>query len=255
MSELQVAGRVAFSSVDMPGSTAAVLFCQGCPWRCRYCHNSHLRQTRAEAGLAWDEILGWLEPRRGFLDAVVFSGGEPLLQPDLAAAMTQVQAMGFAIGLHTGGCSPRALQRVLPLLAWIGLDIKAPRQAYDRITGIAGSGQAAWEALELTLASSVPCEVRTTWHPDLLAEAELTLLAGQLVRAGARNWVLQSFRGQGCADPDLAAKPLDPGFVTELQRRFLGARPSLAARPTGPAAGPKGRGLAANVHPRRFLAR
>ena len=227
MTGLSIGGLAPFSTVDMPGWNAAVLFCQGCPWRCRYCHNAHLRAPLGAAGPVWEDLLGWLEARRGFLDAVVFSGGEPLLQPGLPGAMAQVKAMGFAVGLHTGGCDPRALRDVLPLLAWIGLDLKAPRHAYDRITGVPGSGEAAWEALAITLRSGVPCELRTTWHPDLLSQADLTLLAGALAGAGARQWVIQAFRAQGCADPGLAAHPgpgLDAAFLDHLETRFPGGK-------------------------------
>lgn len=227
MTGLLIGGRVPYSTVDMPGRNAAVLFCQGCPWRCRYCHNAHLR-PRSGAGLPWEEILRWLEPRRGFLDAVVFSGGEPLLQAGLREAMGQVKALGFEIGLHTGGCDPQALREVLPVLDWVGLDIKAPRYAYDRITGVPKSGQAAWEALELLGRSGVPHEIRTTCHPDLLSEPDLVALAGALAQSGAQAWTMQAFRGQGCADKDLVAGPeaaLGKVLVDRLGAIFLGQAP------------------------------
>ena len=252
MTGLLLGGRVPFSTVDMPGRNAAVLFCQGCPWRCRYCHNAHLR-PRSEASLAWEETLRWLEPRRGFLDAVVFSGGEPLLQPGLGAAMAQVKAMGYEAGLHTGGCDPLALEAVLPLADWVGLDIKAPRHAYDLITGVPGSGHAAWESLERTLRSGVSHEIRTTCHLDLLSEADLVLLAGSLAEAGAKVWTLQAFRGQGCADAALAASPgaaLGEASKERLQAVFLGEGPESTPRPRHSLMEPR-----SGTTTRRFLAR
>ena len=77
---LRVGGFVPFTSADYPGALAAVVFCQGCPWRCGYCHNPHLMPARGDAGRDFDGILDWLESRRGLLDAVVFSGGEPTAQ-------------------------------------------------------------------------------------------------------------------------------------------------------------------------------
>ena len=225
MTNLQIGGRVPFTTVDMPGRNAAVLFCQGCSWRCRYCHNAHLQHLRPDSPIAWDAILSWLEPRRGFLDAVVFSGGEPLLQLGLCEAMSDVKALGFDIGLHTGGCSSRALKNVLPWLDWIGIDIKAPRHAYDRITGVPGSGKAAWESLEVTLQSDVSIEVRTTYHPDLLTESELSILAIELASSGATNWIIQNFRAQGCADKTLTENSysyLTGAFVNRLETIFLG---------------------------------
>ena len=232
MTDLRIGGRVPFSTVDMPGRNAAVLFCQGCPWRCRYCHNAHLRPFHGAGLLPWRELLDWLEPRRGFLDAVVFSGGEPLAQPGLGAAMGEVKAMGFAVGLHTGGSHPPALEKVLPLLDWIGLDLKAPRHAYDRITGSPGSGKAAWAALAILLQAGIPCEIRTTCHPDLLSEADLEVLAAELGRAGAMTWVLQAFRTQGCEDKTLAPQPgpLQGEALKRLEALFLaGGRPFQGA--------------------------
>ena len=197
MSGLTIGGLVPFTTVDLPGRVAAVLFCQGCPWRCRYCHNRHLQSAAGPAPLDWAAILRWLEPRRGFLEGVVFSGGEPTAQPGLRQAMVEVKAMGFLVGLHSAGCHPAALKAVLPLVDWIGLDIKAPRKAYPRITGVADSGAAAWECLDLVLKASVPYEIRTTCHPDLLSGEDLETLEQELAIAGARNWVHQPFRAEG----------------------------------------------------------
>lgn len=238
MTGLRIGGLVPFTTVDMPGRAAAVVFCQGCPWRCRYCHNAHLRDLRADLPPAWDRFLRWLEPRQGFLDAIVFSGGEPTLQPDLPAAMGDVKAMGFQVGLHTGGFHSGALRQVLPLLDWIGLDIKAPRQAYDRITGVDQSGQAAWASLEQVLGSGVPYEIRTTYHPDLLTEPELRALAAELASAGARHWVLQPFRSIGCADASLAVSapgPPNVALLDRLEALFLafGCQPSSAPMASG----------------------
>jgi pyruvate formate lyase activating enzyme len=205
MSGLRIGGLVPFSTVDLPGRNAAVVFCQGCPWRCRYCHNPHLLDRSGEAPRSWAGFLDWLEPRRGFLDGIVFSGGEPTLQPALGAAMEEVGARGLALGLHTNGHDPAALRPLLPRLEWVGLDIKAPWEAYDRITGVRGAAEAVRASLDGILRSGVPYELRTTCHPDLLSSLELREMARQLARAGARNWVLQPFRPEGCRDPALAA--------------------------------------------------
>ena len=87
---LRVGGLTRLSASDYPGKLAAVVFCQGCAWRCSYCHNRGLlpfRKSPFPGEIAWAEVLAFLEKRRGLLDAVVFSGGEPTMQPGLAAAM------------------------------------------------------------------------------------------------------------------------------------------------------------------------
>lgn len=203
---MRIGGVTALSSLDYPEALSAVVFCRGCPWRCPYCHNAALRELApGEEGQEFDRFMDWLEGRRGLLDAVVFSGGEPTLQPGLASAMTRVREMGFRVGLHTAGIFPKTLAGVLSLCDWVGLDIKAPHGSYPRASGVIGGDRAAFASLDVLKASSVPFEIRTTWHPDVLDEAALTLLAQELATAGVVTWALQAFRPQGCADPQLAA--------------------------------------------------
>ena len=78
---LRIGGLTPLSTTDYPGQLAAAVFCQGCPWRCGYCHNPHLIPATVKQGIDWVEVMRFLERRRGLLDAVVFSGGEPTLQP------------------------------------------------------------------------------------------------------------------------------------------------------------------------------
>jgi pyruvate formate lyase activating enzyme len=196
---------VPFSAADFPGALAAVVFCQGCPWRCRYCHNPHLVPAAREGDVAWTDVLAWLEERRGLLDAVVFSGGEPLAQPSLADAMDAVRRQGFAVGLHTGGAYPRRLADVLPHVDWVGYDLKAPRDGYVTVTAIDASGEAAWTGLDALLHSGVACEIRTTVHPALTDGDALLHMAESLRERGVARWVLQRFRAQGCADEALVA--------------------------------------------------
>lgn len=204
---------------------AAVIFCRGCSWRCSYCHNAALRDPAGRDSEDFDAILAWLETRQGLLDAVVFSGGEPTLQPALGPAMAAVRAMGFRLGLHTAGIYPKALAAVLPDCDWVGLDIKAPRAAYDRVTGSHGSDKPAFASLALLRQSGVALEIRTTWHPALMNATELAVLAGELAREGMKDWVLQPFRPKGCVDAGLCATgpavfPLD--ILEGLERAAMG---------------------------------
>lgn len=201
--QLKVGGLTAFSATDYPGKLAAVVFVQGCPWRCGYCHNPHLQGRGAPAAMPWPAVLALLRRRVGLVDAVVFSGGEPTTDPALARAIAEVRALGFAVGLHTACVYPRRLASVLPLLDWVGFDIKAPFARYQRITGVAGSGEQARLCAGLILASGVAYECRTTIHPSLLAQDEVLDLAATLAGLGVRNYALQVFRANGCADPAL----------------------------------------------------
>ncbi len=216
-----VGGLVPFTTTDYPGKLAAVVFAQGCPWRCGYCHNPHLLPPRGTDEVAWSDVLAWLDGRRGLLDAVVFSGGEPTAQSGLADAMRAVRAKGFAVGLHTGGIYPRRLAEVVGLVDWVGLDVKAPIAAYVQVTGVASSGLAAFASLDLLQRAGVPLEIRTTVHPVLTPPADLRALARELAECGVRSWVLQTFRPIGCANDELNASApagarLDEALLAEL---------------------------------------
>lgn len=164
---LAIGGLLPFTTIDYPGCLAAVLFCQGCPWSCVYCHNRHLIPQNSGSLIPWQRVMALLKDRRGLLDAVVFSGGEPTLQTALPDALAAVRAMGFNTGLHTAGPYPERLRKCLPLLDWVGMDLKAPFDEYERITGIPGSGRAARESALLLRQSGVEHQFRTTLDPFL----------------------------------------------------------------------------------------
>ncbi|AVR97053.1 anaerobic ribonucleoside-triphosphate reductase activating protein [Pseudoduganella armeniaca] len=200
---LNVGGFTPFTATDYPGQLAAVVFVQGCAWRCGYCHNPHLQQRPVASPLDWRDIVTTLERRRGLLDAVVFSGGEPTTDPALPDAMRQVRALGFKVGLHTACIYPERLAAVLPLADWVGFDVKAPFEDYHIVTRVPGSGAAAHACVQAILASGVDYECRTTVHPDLLPPDALLRMADELRALGVARYVIQQFRPQGCADAGL----------------------------------------------------
>jgi pyruvate formate lyase activating enzyme len=200
---LHVGGLTPLSTTDWPGMLAAVVFCQGCPWRCGYCHNPDLIPPRSEHEIPWEEVMAFLRRRQGLLDGVVFSGGEPTLQAGLADAMREVRALGFKIGLHTGGMYTKRLAEVLPLVDWVGMDVKAPFADYVLTTGVAGSGERALEGLQQMIASGVDHEVRTTVHPGLLPDSDLVEVGRDLAGRGVKRYAIQAFRSQGCGNESL----------------------------------------------------
>lgn len=222
---LRIGGFEPLSAVDWPGQLAAVVFCQGCGWACRYCHNPHLiPHERPAQPVAWTDLVAWLGRRRGLLDGIVFSGGEPTLQPALPEAAATVRELGFKVGLHTGGPVPENLTPLLPWLDWVGFDFKAPFDRYAQVTG-QDHGTRARESLRLLTATGVAVEVRTTWHPQLLPPAALTAMARSLVEAGVTAWTIQRFRPDGCADAALRALPV--GEVPAAVVQFPGLSVSV----------------------------
>lgn len=220
---LRVGGLVPLTTLDFPDHLACVLFCQGCGWRCRYCHNPQLIPACGEQEKSWDEILGFLRQRIGLLEAVVFSGGEPTLQQALPEAMAEVRAMGFKIGLHSAGIKPRLFRQALPLVDWVGFDVKALPEHSTLITGVEGSGQANWQSLEYLLDSGVAHECRTTVHWHLFDAECLWSMARRLRALGVERFVVQCVRTARMLDQSLlqAQAPQDlPALWARLDELF-----------------------------------
>ena len=207
-SALRVGGFTPFTTIDFPGELAAVVYLQGCPWRCRYCHNGELLEAGGESPVAWDDVLDMLRTRRGLLDAVVFSGGEPTAQQALGAAILDVRELGFKVGLHSAGCYPQRLASLLPLLDWVGLDIKALPGDYPALTGVDHSGERAFQSLQLVLGSGVRYEARVTVHGQLQDPPRLQRLLDLLAEYGVAEPVLQRCRDGEVLDPSLGANQL-----------------------------------------------
>jgi pyruvate formate lyase activating enzyme len=211
---LRVGGLTPLSTTDFPDCLAAVVFCQGCPWRCGYCHNPHLLAAKGAREIPWDEVMSFLRRRVGLLDGVVLSGGEPLAQPALADAMRSVRRLGFRIGLHTGGGYPDRFAEVLDLVDWVGFDIKAPFATYAEITRVPRSGARALASARMLLASGIAHEFRTTVHPRHHDPRSLHALTDELAALGARRYVLQEFHAAGCANAALV-RDIPESFLTE----------------------------------------
>ncbi|MDO9075286.1 MAG: anaerobic ribonucleoside-triphosphate reductase activating protein [Rubrivivax sp.] len=209
---LTLGGVTPLSTTDWPGKLAAVVFLQGCPWRCGYCHNAGL-QPRCAAATAphWPDVLAMLTRRVGLLDGVVFSGGEPTLQRRLGDAVAEVRALGLQTGLHTAGIYPARLAALLPALDWVGFDLKTDLDdaaAYDALAGSHHSAAAVRRSLDALLASGVAYEIRTTYHPLLIGDAALLAMAQTLQDLGVTQWVLQRWQ----TNPEPAQQALAPAW-------------------------------------------
>ncbi len=199
---LKVGGFTPLTTIDYPNELAAAVFCQGCPWRCHYCHNSGLLKRNIKTDFKWSEILNILKNRSKLLDAVVFSGGEPTLQPGLTKAISDVKLLNLKVGLHTAGCYPEKLKNLIPAVDWIGLDIKGNEDDYDIITGIKNSGSKAWQSLQLLQQANIDYEVRITVHEGLLPNHKLLSLLQFLADIKIPKLALQQCRSSNMLNPD-----------------------------------------------------
>ena len=226
---MQVGGFLPFTMIDYPGKLSAVVFTQGCPLRCPYCHNPELQTPSVQTQIDWGGVLLTLEKRKSLLDGVVFSGGEPLMQPDIEQAMRTVKDMGFLVGLHTSGVFAEVLEKVLPLTDWVGLDIKAPFDKYAKASGTAKSfdmGKRAERALGMILASRAGLEVRTTTDPRVVSKADILSMADVLSAKGVKHFVLQEYRPvnkEGIVEPtieEITDFYTDKDFLDRLENMF-----------------------------------
>ncbi|MDR0677333.1 MAG: anaerobic ribonucleoside-triphosphate reductase activating protein [Holosporaceae bacterium] len=196
MEFLSIGGITALTTIDYPGCLSTVIFLQGCRWKCRYCHNPHLQAILPNESLPLEDIFNLLEMRKGFVEAVVFSGGEPLRQKALPEVVKKVKEMGFKVGLHTAGSEPDFFVKVLPLLDWVGFDIKYSFENYAEITGLSGSGEQARESLEHLIRASIDFEIRITMD-EVLKIPVIVHALKEIADMGVKTVVLQKCRSKG----------------------------------------------------------
>ncbi len=189
--DFKIAAVLKFSTLDYPGKLSAVVFSQGCPIRCVYCHNPDFQDYKKPATIEFDELLSFLKERKDLLDAVVFSGGEPLMQKDLYDAISIIRQEGFLTGIHTAGTIPNKFEQVLPILDWVGFDIKTDFEKYENITKVPNSGKLALESFELLRNSGINFEIRTTVDSRNINSEDLINIAKFLNSKGVKKWVLQ----------------------------------------------------------------
>ena len=215
--QLPVAGLTPMTTLDYPDHLACVIFLQGCPLRCGYCHNPQMLEPRKAKPDEWAEVEAFLETRQGLLEGVVFSGGEPTLHADLPLAAARVRALGFKVGLHTAGVYPRRLAAMLPHLDWVGLDVKGPATQFDAIVGRIGMGAAHQESLAQLLASGITFECRTTVHWRDFDLEDLDGLALDLASQGVERYAIQVARTGQCLDEAYARPVTSAPSTDDLQ--------------------------------------
>lgn len=205
-----------FSLIDFPGRASAILFTQGCPFRCHFCHNPELVNP-AQAmftPVTEEEIMDFLATRRGKLDGVVITGGEPTLHPDLPEFMEKIKSLCFAVKLDTNGSRPDVLERIIAggLADYIAMDYKAPLAKYGTVAGPAAETANVRRSARMIMNSVVPYEFRTTVVKELLSEDDIILIAKEI--AGAKKYILQKFR------PDKTLNPLFSEATTYSDEEF-----------------------------------
>jgi pyruvate formate lyase activating enzyme len=193
-SPLRIGGYLPASFSDYPGRLAAVIFTQGCNFRCPWCHNPGLLDPQGPALYNCEEIIGRLAARKGRIGGVVISGGEPTLQPDLLPFCRRLRDLGLAVKLDTNGSRPAVLAQALTagVVDYIAMDLKAPWEKYPQLAGVAIDPALIRRSMEMIAASGIAHHFRTTAVTDLLSPADLAAIR-ELVPAGS-SYKVQPFR-------------------------------------------------------------
>lgn len=219
---MQIGGFQKVSFIDFPQHLAAVVFTQGCNWRCPYCHNPALvLPERFGERLSPESILETLRKRSGMLDGVVISGGEPTLHTDLGDFIAEIRALGYAVKLDTNGTLPERLENLLErdLLDYIAMDVKACPRDYARVCGRTVNMAVLEKSIALIRQCGVDYELRTTLVPELHPVAAMRDIL-PLVR-GCKRYVLQPFIAENATDPALSeSKDYSPAERTALHALF-----------------------------------
>ena len=185
--------------LDYPEQIAATVFTAGCNFRCPFCHNPELvlPDLVATSGLPLEKsFFDELEERRGFLDAIVISGGEPTMQPDLLQILERIKTLGYLVKLDTNGTRPDLIQKILVngLADYIAMDIKAPSETYERMCGVPIDMTSIHGSISLIKRLAPTYEFRTTAAPGLSAVDLLEI--GRWLE-GSRAYWLQMFKVSG----------------------------------------------------------
>jgi pyruvate formate lyase activating enzyme len=196
---MYVGGSV-ISSVEFHGNMSLVIFMSKCPLACRYCHNAELLEDNTEK--SFEEIKQEIDSSADFLDAIVISGGEPLVQPDaVIEILTYVREIGLKTKLDTSGIYPDHLKRILDLnlLDYVSLDVKTTFSKYRKITG-ANIGFQVKKSMEMINDAGVHLEIRTTYVPTLHTKKDIKNLVDEIE---AEVYTIQQFRNKNVLDPAL----------------------------------------------------
>lgn len=196
-----LAGLQKHSLIDYPGKISCVVFTTGCNFQCPYCHNPDLAQGRYPVRLSKAHLKAFLTPRREFLDAVVITGGEPTLHPELASLCTMVGKLGLKVKLDTNGSRPDALGRLIDLgcVDYIAMDLKTSPSAYPTSLCREPLGEKILHSIQMIMESAVDYEFRTTCVRPYVDETTLPDLVNAI--KGARRYYLQRCNSSTMLDP------------------------------------------------------
>lgn len=192
--------------LDFPGKMACTVFTGGCNFRCPFCHNASLVKDPLCYTSSANEVLEYLKKRKGILDGVCITGGEPLLQPDLEDYIKRIKELGYSVKLDTNGYLPDRLENLLKtgLIDYVAMDIKSSKNGYSKAAGIDIDIERIEKSVELLKNGDIPFEFRTTVVKGIHSVNDLKGIAEWI--KGTKKYFLQKYKdsgdilGDGCDD-------------------------------------------------------
>lgn len=203
---MKIAGLSKLTLLDFPGRMACIVFTEGCNFRCPFCHNASLVTHTKEGGdISEQEFFSFLKKRKGILDGVVITGGEPMIAQGLYEFITEVRALGYPVKLDTNGSFPDRLMRLLDdhMLDYVAMDIKTVGEKYSTVAGVAVDYDKIAQSIDILRGCGIPHEFRTTVVRGLHTKEDIVNIARML--GSEESYYLQGFvdsgdiLSQGCA--------------------------------------------------------
>ncbi|RIE15599.1 anaerobic ribonucleoside-triphosphate reductase activating protein [Candidatus Cryosericum septentrionale] len=207
---------------DFPGRLATTVFTVGCNFACPYCHNPELVTTREDTPQLTEEaFFAFLKRRRGKLNGVCITGGEPTLHADLVGFVERIRALDYAVKLDTNGSNPEMLGHLLETssLDYVAMDVKAPPSRYSEMTGNPYALALAETSIRLLAECNTVHEYRTTVLPLLFGEVDIDNIICML--PSGSHYVIQNFVATKTLDPNLVhARGFEPGDLETIADRM-----------------------------------
>ena len=229
---MKIGGLQKVSLIDYPGLICATIFLQGCNFKCSYCHNPELVDPRLfQPCIKENEVLDFFNTRKGKLDAVTITGGEPTIQDDLAPFIKQIKKMGFAVKLDTNGSQPQVIKALLDekLLDFIAMDIKGPLEKYRNIASVPVASEKIKESINSILKSELLHEFRTTVVKSQLTPKDILKIATLI--SGSSKYALQKFVPVKTLNKKfLQEKNYSDGELEKMKKRLEKEIPSVIVR-------------------------
>lgn len=207
--------------IDYPGKLACTVFLAGCNFRCPWCYSSELvlpEKIKNQPKIAEEEVLEFLESKKGLIEGVVICGGEPTIQKDLESFIKKIKEKQFLVKLDTNGSNPKMLKDLVSkkLIDYVAMDIKLPKERYSELTKDPDKIE---ESVEFLKKNKVDYEFRTTVIPDVLKKEDILSIAKWL--KGAKKYYLQNFRPEKTLDPKFEKiKPCSDSYLAKIQKEI-----------------------------------